>query len=97
MRSDKIGISRTLLTNSSLRTKALWMLGITMGLFAITSAGFLLNQQQVREARSWTDHTTEVRTLTDDLQMQVLRQETNLRAFVATRRPDFLPPYQTAL
>src|SRR3546814_12184248 len=75
MASDTIGISRKLLTHSSLRAKALWILGTTMGLFTLTSGAFLLNQQQVREARGWTDHTTEVRALTDELQMQVLRQE----------------------
>src|SRR3546814_5270406 len=97
MASDTIGISRKLLTHSSLRAKALWILGTTMGLFTLTSGAFLLNQQQVREARGWTDHTTEVRALTDELQMQVLRQESNLRGFVATHRPEFLPPYQAAL
>ena len=56
MASDTIGISRKLLTHSSLRAKALWILGTTMGLFTLTSGAFLLNQQQVREARGWTDH-----------------------------------------
>lgn len=96
MVSDKIGISRRLMANSSLRVKAVLALGITMGLFALTSGAFLLNQQQVREARRLTDHTTEVRALTDDLQLQVLRQESNLRALVATRDPKFLPTYRAA-
>src|SRR3546814_7018005 len=91
--SDVCSSDLKLLTHSSLRAKALWILGTTMGLFTLTSGAFLLNQQQVREARGWTDHTTEVRALTDELQMQVMRQESNLRGFVATHRQEFLPPY----
>ncbi|NGY06117.1 response regulator [Solimonas terrae] len=95
--ADRLGISRRLLTDSSLRAKTLWALSITMGLFVLTAGAFLINQQQVREARRWTDHTTEVLSLTDELQLQVLKQESNLRGFVATRRDEFLPPYKAAV
>ena len=94
--TDRIGLSRRLLTNSSLRIKALWLLGVTMGLFVLTAGGFLLNQEQVRDARQWTDHTTEVLALTDDLQLRILEQESNLRGFVASRRDEFLAPYRAA-
>ncbi|HET8882171.1 MAG TPA: CHASE3 domain-containing protein, partial [Solimonas sp.] len=96
MNTNQIGLSRNLLTNSSLRTKALWLLGGTMGLFVLTAGAFLLNQQQVREARQWTDHTTEVLSLTGDLQLQILKQESSLRGLVASRRAEFLAPYRTA-
>ena len=76
------GRTGSLLTNSSLRAKTLWALGITMGLFTATALAFLFNQQQVREARGWTDHTNEVLAATGDLLAQVLRQESNLRGYI---------------
>ena len=91
------GGAGALLANSSLRVKTLWALGITMGLFTATAAAFLVNQQQIREARRWTDHTNEVIAATGDLLGQVLRQESNLRGYVATRKRDFLAPYDSAV
>src|SRR3546814_12059228 len=43
------------------------------------------------------DNATKVRARTDELQIEIVRNESKLRGGVATHRPEFLPPYQAAL
>ncbi|NKF22586.1 response regulator [Solimonas marina] len=86
----------TMIANSSIRTKVIWMLGLTMGLFVLTASSFLGNQREINDARQLADHTNVVLDRTADLLVQLLRQESNLRGYLLTHQEAFLAPYQAA-
>ncbi len=77
----------------SLRTKALAVLLLPLPILIAASAAMYRAQQGEQQARSWVQHTLEVRSDIQEVQVQLLDAEASARDFLLTGDPSALHPY----
>lgn len=77
----------------SLRTKALAVLLLPLPILIAASAAMYRAQQDEQQARSWVQHTLEVRSDIQEVQVQLLDAEAAARDFLLTGDPSALHPY----
>jgi PAS domain S-box-containing protein len=77
----------------SLRTKALAVLLLPLPILIAASAAMYRAQQGEQQARSWVQHTLEVRSEIQEVQVQLLDAEASARDFLLTGDPSALHPY----
>ncbi len=77
----------------SLRTKALAVLLLPLPILIAASAAMYRAQQDEQQARSWVQHTLEVRGDIQEVQVQLLDAEASARDFLLTGDPSALHPY----
>lgn len=77
----------------SLRTKALAVLLLPLPILMAASAAMYRAQHSEQQARSWVQHTLEVRSDIQEVQVQLLDAEAAARDFLLTGDPSALHPY----
>ena len=79
------------------RGKLTATLSVQVAVLTLGCLSFLYAQKELAEARAWTTHTYKVLDEIDNLRAEALEQQTGIRGYIITSRPEFLEPYRSSI